>query len=172
MCRREDEAHREGWSSNKYLIEKKDPFRIDGCDFGDEGCPIQGNHACNTMGTCYRAICECTEYSDMQEPPETDEDKFNYVGQTGTNAHNSHLSHATSVRNKNKTSAISEHMLEHHPDESKIYTVKLISTHQSNLERVASEMIWIEKQNPVVSMNRKSGDGSWASNRLIRLTTT
>ena len=78
----------------------------------------------------------------------------------------------TSIRNKNKTSAISEHMLAKHPNEENIYTVKILSTHQNNLERVTSEMLWINKQNPEFSMNRKSGDGSWASNSLIRLTTS
>ena len=153
-------------------LRKRDPFRVSGCDFGDKNCPINEDQPCSTMGSCYRALCECGEYLNMTDTEITDNDKHNYVGTTGTSTHNRHLAHMDSVRRKTKTSAISQHMIENHPNTEKIYNVKILSTHQSNLERITSEMLWIEQQNPIYSMNRKSGDGAWAHNSLVRLTTT
>ena len=151
-------------------LKMKDPFKQDGCDFGDETCPIIESQACSTVGSCYRAICECSETNDNLSPNETD--IFNYVGTSGTSAHNRHKSHIDAVKRKSKTSGISQHMMDHHPNEEKIYKVKILSTHLSNLERVTSEMLWIEKQNPAFSMNRKAGDGSWSHSNLVRLITT
>ena len=153
-------------------LKKKDPFRINGCDFEDERCPINNKQACSTVGSCYRAMCQCAESGNSTITNDTDISKFNYVGTTGTSAHNRHITHMEAIRRKSKTSTISQHMIEQHPEEQLVYNVKIISTHQSNLERVTSEMIWIDRQDPTYSMNRKAGDGSWSHNSLIRLTTS
>ena len=42
----------------------KDPFKLNGCDFGDDNCPVDGKQLCSTMGSCYRAICESTNLND------------------------------------------------------------------------------------------------------------
>ena len=80
-------------------LKKKDPFNKDGCDFGDNRCPIDEKQSYSTMGSCYRAICECTNVNDSQINLNDDEN-YNYIGTTGTSVHNRHLAHMKSITNK------------------------------------------------------------------------
>ena len=81
-------------------LKKKDPFKLSGCDFGDKGCPINDEQSCSTVGTCYRATCECSEYDDNIPENATDMEKFNYVGTSATSVHNRHLSHMNAIKRK------------------------------------------------------------------------
>jgi hypothetical protein len=78
--------------------------------------------------------------------------------------------HSDAVRRMDMSYAIAKHMRNHHDDDDVIpeFMMKLISSHNNNLERMIMEGILIERQVRQLSMNLKTG---WNCGRgIVRLT--
>jgi hypothetical protein len=48
-------------------LKKKDPFRSQGCDYGDPDCFIDPKQSCSEQGLCYRTVCNLCD-SDVEVP--------------------------------------------------------------------------------------------------------
>jgi hypothetical protein len=49
-------------------LKKGDPFRREGCDFGDEGCIVDPKTSCGVMGAVYQLLCSCGEVVEGEDP--------------------------------------------------------------------------------------------------------
>ena len=75
------------------LLKKRDPFRPQGCRYGDEKCLVKGKQDCTDMGVVYEITCDtCTEPVSQNLPKQSNDPggqpRKNYVGMTATSVHN------------------------------------------------------------------------------------
>ena len=94
------------------------------------------------------------------------------IGQTGRSVHSRAIEHEAGVRRKEKKSALYKHMREHHDqDDQPSFSMKIISRHKTNLDRLITEGISIEKvreKDPESLMNSRA---EWGRTKLVRHST-
>ena len=91
-----------------------------------------------------------------------------YIGNTGKSAHSRMAEHVKKLERKDKNSCLYKHMrLEHNQSDVPNFKMKTLSAHRTNLERMISEGISIEKvrkANPEALFNSKA---EWGRLKLV-----
>lgn len=92
----------------------------------------------------------------------------NYVGTTGRTVHCRMMEHKEAIDKKDLKNALAKHMEDSHPNTVADFTMTIITRHNTNLERLVTESILIEKQVKGLSVNLRS---EWGANRgVVRIT--
>ena len=96
-----------------------------------------------------------------------------YTGQTGRSLHSRALEHLGDVRRMNKDSPLVKHILNNHTnDPTPTFTMKLISNHKTNLQRLLTEGLQIERErreNLSAVLNSRAERGH---SKLVRINPT
>ena len=103
-----------------------------------------------------------------------DDPRLKYLGTTGRTAHNRSKEHQEGYVKRKAKSALWKHWSVKHRGEVQLpvreaFEMTLVTSHRSNLHRLATEALMIEQSIPETLMNSKS---EWSKNKLIRQTTT
>jgi hypothetical protein len=68
-------------------LKKADPFRVEGCDFGEEGCIVDPKTSCGVMSAVYQLLCSCGDVieqdSDVSQAASTHNTQLNSPGRGG-----------------------------------------------------------------------------------------
>ena len=103
-----------------------------------------------------------------------DDPRLKYLGTTGRTAHNRSREHQEGYTKRKSKNALWKHWSIKHKGEIQIpvreaFEMTLLTSHKSNLHRLATEALMIKQSIPNTLMNSKS---EWSKNKLIRQTTT
>jgi hypothetical protein len=178
-------------------LRKSNPFKTEGCQFKDPDCGVDPKTDCGTMGSCYVLTCnECGEVvpDTTTTPPGATqttlvagsrrpqrrsnrphkkrphhEGRPHYIGTSAKSLHARMLGHRRDIRGKQMSNAMAKHNSRQHKDaiEPPKCTMKLLSVHLANLGRQVSEGLYLEKQNPGLSLNDRM---EWSRSRgIIRI---
>ena len=165
-------------------LKKKDPFKSEGCRYENEKCIVDHKTDCSTTGACYAVTCDlCGDEDPPMNPigsqssqpmlPPSRQARLvagrrrgkpiaQYTGQTGRSLHSRALEHLGDVRRRNKNSPLMKHILsEHINDPTPTFTMKILSNHKTNLQRLITEGLQIEKE-------RKENQSSVLNSRAER----
>ena len=125
------------------------PFKTDGCQFGDNNCLIQDDHDCGTMGAVYCIKClGCKAELD----PEIKEDpnkiggmkSGHYLGMTNVSVHNRTRTHRLGHERGDKKNTLYKHDNEKHNGIKQQYKVVIVQKERSLLHLVMREAIMID----------------------------
>ena len=175
-----------------------DPFKPVGCRYNKD-CLVKSEQDCCKVNCCYRISCETcneviqtdeqsndtqTEQHDHQtvsRPPAGHRARWTagrrrarvsaqYIGQSGRSMHARSHEHIQAVDRKDKKNALYKHILHAHKDQPQPkFVMEQISSHKTNLHRLISEGIYIEKEsedNPNSILNSRS---EWGRTKLVRI---
>ena len=127
---------------------------------------------------CYRIVCKiCNERLELEWDDRVfkkDDPRVKYLGTTGRTAHNRSIEHQQGYTKRKQKNALWKHWATKHRGEVQLpvreaYEMTLLTSHTSNLHRLATEALMIEQSVPDTLMNSRS---EWSRNKLIRQTTT
>ena len=92
-----------------------------------------------------------------------------YIGNTGVTMHGRAVQHMGGLRREDKGNPLFKHCVEVHPNTEKPkFVMRLVSKHKTNIHRMVTEGISIEKirrRDPEILLNSKS---EWGRTKLIR----
>ena len=166
-------------------LEERDQFKIEGCRYG-MGCLAGEGVNCSEVNTCYRITCTmCKEGGNEVErvvPAGVRQARWVggrripgggktrvYIGQSGRTLHSRSLEHQAGLRRGDQKSALHKHiMTEHREGDRPSFVMEVLSRHRTNLSRMISEGIAIEKvrsESPEGLLNSRA---EWGRTKLIR----
>ena len=145
-------------------LRKNNPFRTNGCQYGDPDCLAQGDQDCGQMGLVYAIRCNtCKSTLDpevKEHPGKTGGIKSpNYIGMTSCSLHNRLLTHRTGHSRGQPGNALVRHDLEAHAGEKQTYSAVIVQKEQGLLTLMMREALLIEGQQHGSSMNGKQEHG-------------
>ena len=150
-----------------------------GCEYENQGgacLVVKGS--CTRARVCYRITCRiCDERLELEYDDRVfkkDDPRLKYLGTTGRTAHNRSIEHQEGYIKRKPKNALWKHWSSKHRGEYQLpaheaYEMTLLTSHRSNLHRLATEALMIEQSVPDTLMNSRS---EWSRNKLIRQTTT
>ena len=166
-------------------IEKRDPFQKQGCAYGEQ-CFVDEGTNCAQTNVCYEIACTMCE----GKPDEASEEGVSsprgsqarwvagrrrghmrriYVGNTGRSLHGRAIQHMGGLRRGDEGNALYKHCIEEHMNtERPEFVMKVISRHRTNLHRMISEGLAIERvrsDDPRSLLNSKA---EWGRTKLVR----
>ena len=176
-------------------FKKKDPFKLEGCRYGNEKCLVDHKTDCTTTGACYTVTCNMCGDQDTPSSPTGSQPGppmlptgrqarlvagrsrgkpvAQYTGQTGRSLHSRALEHLGDVRRMNKDSPLVKHILNKHTNgHTPTFTMKLISNHKTNIQRLLIEGLKIGKErreNQSAVLNSRAERGH---SKLVRINPT
>ena len=151
----------------------------EGCEYENQGgacLVVRGS--CTRAKVCYRIICRiCDERLELEYDDRVfkkDDPRMKYLGTTGRTAHNRSVEHQIGYLKRKPKNALWKHWSSKHRGEVQLpareaFEMTLLTSHKSNLHRLATEALMIEQSVPDTLMNSRS---EWSRNKLIRQTTT
>ena len=154
-------------------LKKSDPFKKDGCQFGDKECMVDTKDDCTAMGCLYEITCNT-----CQDPVEEDQtgskttkdpggqSRTNYVGMTSTSLHCRMLGHMAGQKARSGSNPLWRHDAEKHEGEHQTYTTRILRRERTLLPLCILEAIYIEKQSTKTSLNEKN---EWGHGGIVRL---
>ena len=163
-------------------IEEGDPFQKGGCIYG-ENCIVEEGTSCAKVNVCYEIACTMceNEQSGGDNPRQGGSRarwaagrrrgviKKSYIGNTGRTLHGRAMQHMGGLRRDDKKNPLYKHCLETHPNAEKPrFEMRVISKHKTNIHRMITEGITIERvrqKDPGILLNSKS---EWGRTKLIR----
>ena len=166
-------------------VERKDPFQKDSCKYGDKECIVRGN--CSEVNVCYEIACtmceEVIEEEEIRRPGINTQARWVggrrrvnskvYIGNTGKSCHSRQAEHMGGLRREDKGNALFKHTQETHSvGESPKFVMRVLSKHRTNIQRLITEGISIEKvrkSNPNSLLNSKA---EWGRAKLVRHSAT
>ena len=151
-------------------LKLRNPFRALQCTFGDPNCMVSPSTDCSLQDKVY--IITCNECLDEVTTGTTNtlpiilkptrpggEARLNYVGTTGTSMHARSILHLKSIKAKDQSNALANHIRLAHGDIQTTFTMSLMSSHRTVLNRFKTEAVYIEKQVVGSSLNQKREGG-------------
>ena len=146
------------------LLKRRDPFRTQGCIYGDEKCLVKGKQDCTDMGAVYEITCDtCTEPVSQEHTKQSNDPggqpRKNYIGMTATSVHNRMLGHLAGQKAKNSKCPLWRHDEEAHAGQPQQYTTRVIRKERTLLPLSLTEALYIEKQSPGTTLNSKDERG-------------
>ena len=178
-------------------LKKKDPFSKEGCKYDDRKCIVDNKVDCTSTGTCYAITCDMCGEEELGQPTDTlpfgphppsppgsrqarwaagrrrSRPIAQYTGQSGRSLHSRGIEHRRDVRRRDKSSPLVKHILTAHKDGPEpTFTMKTLTHHKTNLQRLISEGLQIErerKENEKAVLNSKAEMGH---SKLVRLNPT
>ena len=133
---------------------------------------------CTRSKVCYRIVCRiCCDRLELDIEDrvfKADDQRVKYLGTTGRTAHNCSKEHQEGYEKRKAKNALWKHWVTKQRGEVPLpvreaFEMTLLTSHRSNLHRLATEALMIEQSIPATLMNSKS---EWSRNRLIRQTVT
>ena len=134
-----------------------------------------GSDKCMCKNLCYSIFCVICE-AQIELPDEVphgfnpNDPRTKYLGTTGRSAHCRSLEHQTLFRQKSKKSPLYKHIRSEHPrlcdeDPVNLFRMEVLTTHKSNLVRLATEALLIEHSVQDTLLNSKN---EWGGTKLVR----
>ena len=146
----------------------RDPFRHEGCTFGDPTCIVDRRQDCSrqdvvyiiTCNECKERVCQGPDLENTAKPTEAGgEVHHNYIGMTGSSMHARAKAHVASMHAGDRNNALARHVQNAHAGIAQSFSMSMCTTHRTVLSRYKSEAIFIEKQLPCTSMNDRIEGG-------------
>ena len=142
----------------KDLLCNKNPWSSEGC--GRDNCFVCRSKPgrCQREGAVYTLTCEECGMRGIQAC---------YFGESSRSSFLRGLDHQTTLKNKDDSSPLWKHSVEHHnAREDVVYTMKVIRNQPTALTRQIEESVALDKKKVHVLMNSK---GEWNSQRIPRI---
>ena len=142
----------------KDLLCNKNPWSSEGC--GRDNCFVCRSKPgrCQREGAVYTLTCEECGMRGIQAC---------YFGELSRSSFLRGLDHQTTLKNKDDSSSLWKHSVEHHnAREDVVYTMKVIRNQPTALTRQIEESVALDKKKVHVLMNSK---GEWNSQRIPRI---
>ena len=174
-------------------LQQSDPFKPDGCRFGDSDCLVAQGADCNTMSAVYAITCNsCKERLEVspsqlspasratwsagrrRAPPSARalNQCSQYIGQTGRTLHARSVEHKKGVNRGDVKCPLVKHQEQHHTGEYVSFTMDLARRVQGNMSRMIWEGLMIEKKNLLSSSSSvMNSRAEWGRGRLVRINT-
>ena len=165
-------------------IVEGDPFQKEGCQYGEE-CIVEEGTNCAKVNTCYEIACTMCE-GDKEGGGIVRQGgskakwvagrrrgviKKSYIGNTGRTLHGRAVQHMGGLRRGDKGNPLYKHCTDVHPNTEKPkFVMRVVSNHKTNLHRMITEGISIERvreRDPGILLNSKS---EWGRTKLVRHT--
>ena len=155
-------------------LKKKDPFSKEGCKYGDRQCIVDRKVDCTSTGTCYAITCDLCGEVELGPPSNTPNNQAHslppvppsprrqarwvagrrraapvaqYTGQSGRSLHSRGVEHRGDIRRGDRSSPLVKHILTKHQDGPEpTFTMKTLTHHKTNLQRLISEGLQIESE--------------------------
>ncbi len=94
-----------------------------------------------------------------------------YIGESGRSLHARAAEHMAYVRRRDKKGVLYKHIVDTHANESTPqFTMRVISSHKSNLSRMIAEGIHIEKGRISTSGGILNSKAEWGRGKQVRFT--
>ena len=180
-------------------LKVKDPFSKEGCKYRDGKCIVDSKVDCTATGACYAITCNLCGDVELDPPTNTPNNQplgtppptpsglqarwaagrrrsrpvAQYTGQSGRSLHSRGLEHRGDIRRGDKSSPLVKHiMIKHKDGPEPTFTMKTLTHHKTNLQRLISEGLQIEKErkeNESAVLNSRAERGH---SKLVRLNPT
>ena len=156
------------------FLRRSDPFKVEGCRFGDTKCFVEPGKDCTAMGAIYKITCKsCREKVDppiSKEPRDPGGQKLdNYIGMTTTSVHWRMAGHLKGQKAKSSSNPLHRHDQEAHGGEPQEYLTRILGRERSLLPLNILESLYIEKQSPGSSINSRMEAGRGGLVRLVAI---
>ena len=129
---------------------------------GSTDCSLQDKVYIITCDECLEEVTTGTTHTHpiiLKPTRPGGEARPNYVGTTGTSLHARSLLHLKSIKAKDQSNALANHIRLVHGDIPTTFTMRLMSSHRTVLNIFKTEAVFIEKQVVGSSMNQKREGG-------------
>ena len=147
-------------------------------------CIVSKEIDCSKVNTCYQICCQtCDNKEDIRRPPDSQKVEIvagrrrvkpvvQYIGQTGRSLHARASEHLKGMKRGDKQNPLSKHIRETHQNEidKPEFIMRVISTHKTNLHRLISEGIHIEKGRELTPEGILNSKTEWGAGKQIRFT--
>ena len=129
---------------------------------GSTDCSLQDKVYIITCDECLEEVTTGTTHTHpiiLKPTRPGGEARLNYVGTTGTSLHAWSLLKLKSIKAKDQSNALANHIRLVHGDIPTTFTMRLMSSHRTVLNIFKTEAVFIEKQVVGSSMNQKREGG-------------